>query len=206
MSSSPSAVETGLMVNPPKRVARRKHRCLINSAFIAIGTLLVTTILGLLSVLTGHVILRATIPDSYNFPLYTSVQVGATGAIVTSPAIAWIFFLVEALLPGGKYGMLALRKPRREPLGMVMRKVGLKKVLELFQAAALGAAAGGVGSTILRLHGHEVMDPVHAARAGTLGGAVIWPAALLVGLAIMNLLSALPYDFPYWGERRSEIM
>jgi len=64
----------------------------------------------------------------------------------------------------------------------------LSTIVTLGFGAASGAASGAVGVAILNTtrHGNQ-MDVLHGARAGALGGAVIGPAILVVGLALVAM-------------------
>ncbi|KIM28651.1 hypothetical protein M408DRAFT_137727 [Serendipita vermifera MAFF 305830] len=78
-------------------------------------------------------------------------------------------------------------------------------IFELVKGTAFGAAAGAVGSAVLRLHGHTMMDPLHAARAGALGGAVLGPGVMVGlfvgGIVLVGIIEALPCSFGYWNNR-----
>lgn len=82
--------------------------------------------------------------------------------------MAWVYFLIDACWP-------RVSQDEGTPFGNVVCAGGFKRLVGLCQATALGAAAGGIGAAVLRLHGYDVMDPLHAARAGALGGAVLGP-------------------------------
>ena len=146
---------------------------------------------GFLFVITGHAILRLTHLAVYSeFTIQSSMQVGAAGGAIMSPALAIFNGIAE--------NCLRIRAPQQgdededgdgdgdgeEALGVcsIAPNMIARNMLSLGMSTALGAAAGGVGSKVLLLHGVSVMDPLHAARAGALGGTVLGPGIVIGGL------------------------
>ena len=121
---------------------------------------------GFLFLITGHVILRFIDLAVYNdFSIHSSMQVGAAGGAILLPALL-IVAVVEGCLHTG-----AMRNSLTGSVTLNMLSLG--------RSTALGAAAGWTGSKVLLSHGYTVMDPVHAARAGALGGAVLGPCMIV---------------------------
>ena len=88
----------------------------------------------------------------------------------------WVYFVVKACFAGDQNEhRVPLDPSGASPCGRFL----VKTIIDLLQTTALGAAAGGIGSAVLRIHGHVVMDPLHAARAGALGGAVLGPGEIM---------------------------
>jgi hypothetical protein len=112
----------------------------------------------LMYIITGHAILRAAHHDGYAAPISSSAVAGALGgAIFTVPAI-----------------LLCLC--RRKGLIFVLWSIAVD--------TTIGALTGSVGVLILKSHIHgEILNPLHAARAGALG-AVIFSITLHVLKAI----------------------
>jgi hypothetical protein len=128
-----------------------------------------------LFLIIGHAILRLTNLAVYSeFSIHSSMQVGAVGGAIMSPALAAFMIFAE--------DCLGIKEPEEgdeeERIPCVARNM-----LTLGMGTAFGAAAGGVGSKVLLSHGLSVLDPVHAARAGALGGAVLGPG-ILVGVML----------------------
>lgn len=124
--------------------------------------------LGFLYVLTGQAILRASHLDGYDFSLETGMQIGAAGAAILTPAVILFNMATSVCFPPEDDGF-----GNRRYVSCPERTCA--NIFELVKGTAFGAAAGAVGSAVLRLHGHTMMDPLHAARAGALGGAVLGP-------------------------------
>lgn len=154
--------------------------------------------LGFLHVLTGQAILRATLLDGYDFSLETGMQVGAVGGAIVTPAVILFNMATSVCFP-----------PEVDALGN-RRHVSwpertLTTIFELAKGTAFGAAVGAVGSAVLRLHGHVTMDPLHAARAGTLGAAILGPGVMVAlfvgGTVLVMIIQALPCSLGYWDNR-----
>ena len=129
---------------------------------------------GFLFLITGHAILRLTDLAIYDaFSLQSSMQVGAAGGAIMFPALAVFQSILESCFGPGE-------PEEGEDPGLVHSVV--HNMLSLGMSTAVGAAAGGVGSKVLLAHGVSVLDPLHAARAGALGGAVLGPGVIVGGL------------------------
>lgn len=204
---SPQGVEEAAKKPRDYAAEQRNERLLLiaSIAFGAIGIAAIIVFLGAVYVLTGHVILCATVNDGYEAPLQGALQSGAVGAIIISPVAAWVYFVIRACWEGDRNSPLPPLEPANYTLCETMCIGSFKKIVELSQNAALGAAASGIGGVVLHLHGHDVMDSVHAARAGALGGVILWPAiqvAVLVGgIVVIALIKALPCEISYWNDR-----
>jgi hypothetical protein len=93
------------------------------------------------------------------------MQVGAAGGAILLPALLIVGIITSSV------NTEAIRHSLIGSVTLNMLSVG--------RSTAIGAAAGWVGSTVLLSHGYTVMDPVHAARAGALGGAVLGPCIIV---------------------------
>jgi hypothetical protein len=129
---------------------------------------------GFLFLITGHAILRLTdLPIYDQFSIQSSMQVGAAGGAILSPALALLEIILE--------NCLGIGDPTREAEQDCICSV-YRNMLSLCMSTAFGAASGGVGSKVLLSHGVNVLDPVHAARVGALGGAVLGPSMIVGGI------------------------
>jgi len=138
---------------------------------------------GFLCLITGHAILRHADFAVYGvLSLQSSMQVGAAGGAIMFPALAVSQAVLEYCLGVSDAGMVE---------GHVLVRSVARNMLNLCMSTAIGAAAGGVGSTVLLSHGVSVLGPVDAARAGAVGGAVLGPSILVGGLILGLILSVL---------------
>jgi hypothetical protein len=128
-----------------------------------------------LFLITGHAILRLTNLAVYSeFSIRSSIEVGAVGGAIIFPAFAVFNIFAE--------NCLGIKTPEEGDKEELIPSVA-RNILTLGMGTAFGAASGGIGSKVLLSHGLSVMDPVHAARAGALGGAVLGPG-ILVGVIL----------------------
>jgi len=129
-----------------------------------------STLQGFLFLITGHAILRLTDLAEYSeYSVRSSMLVGAVGGAIMFPAILVFRGIAE--------DCLGVRDQVQRASGCSV----IRSMLNLGIATALGAAAGAVGSKVLLPRGFSVIDPVHAARAGALGGVVLGPGIVICG-------------------------
>ncbi|KIM20441.1 hypothetical protein M408DRAFT_13012 [Serendipita vermifera MAFF 305830] len=141
----------------PRRSSVGREICRIISR-ITFSELLVL----LITAFTGHVILRTTSLSGYDTFLRETMYLGAVGGAGLYPIVTLYIHIKNHLFPSTQNdGDTSF----------------LNMFVEFRKRVAFGAAAGAIGSTILRNRGgHEFMlDPEHATCAGALGGAVIVP-------------------------------
>ena len=95
------------------------------------------------------------------------MQIGATGGAILWPAVTFMNSLLGCCF--------SPQQGTRHRQSVSYPTLIFQNIFDLCWTTAFGAAAGVVGSKVLINYGHEVMDPLHAARAGALGGAVLGP-------------------------------
>lgn len=117
---------------------------------------------GFLVMVTGHALLRLSFDGYLLFPLQHSMQIGAVGAVIVHPVLRAIHALGRLVEPNNLSSDHLRRGLRSDPV--------------IFS----GWIVGVVGSKLLNGHGYQVMDPLHAAGAGLLGGIFAGPAIVLV--------------------------
>lgn len=156
---------------------------------------------GFLFLITGHSILRRTDLAGYDFPLQSSMQVGAVGGAIFTPALLVLGAIIHKIIPSDAQDSDEEREDGWTP----PEKTGFHRFLEtcltLTGSSGLGAAAGAIGSAVLRIHGKTTMDSLHAARAGALGGAVLGPGILVALMALGIIIQILPCEIGCWKQR-----
>jgi hypothetical protein len=154
-STRPGFYNTSPSYDPDDKASRLARPFVVSITDIFIAALQALSCL--LYLVTGHAILRAA-HHGYAAPISSSAVAGALGGAV---------FTVPAIL---------LCACRREGLLFVLLYVAVE--------TTIGALAGSVGVTILKSHIHgELLNPLHAARAGALGAVI-----LNVSLQVLNKL------------------
>jgi len=127
-----------------------------------------------LFLITGHAILRLTDLAEYReYSIRSSMLVGAVGGAIIFPIILIIRLIAK--------DYLSVRHPegdRQRTLGYWITSL----MLSLSITTIHGAAAGGIESNLLLTYGFNVIDPVHAPRAGALGGFVLGPGVIILAL------------------------
>ncbi|KIM20150.1 hypothetical protein M408DRAFT_334120 [Serendipita vermifera MAFF 305830] len=153
---------------------------------------------GLFIECTGHFLLRLFGVSGYDSILQTSMKIGATGGAILCPALIAVV-CIYAYIFGPSLNT------RDAPPVPYWKQVLDIIVLDHCGLAAFGAAVGAVGSKVLISHGHKVMDPLHAAKAGAVGGAFIKPGIgyglLLILTLIPLIISLLPCEVGCWNIR-----
>lgn len=130
------------------------------SAFVGV----ILALCGALELVAGHAILRTWAFEGYiEYSLQSSMKIGAAGALL-------LYVLGFALVPA---------------VWVRVREQG--RLAPSFCAVAYGAGVGLMGSGLLGKYGSKglMLDPVHAAVAGTVGGVAVglgWIVVLMVFL------------------------
>ncbi|KDQ54685.1 hypothetical protein JAAARDRAFT_80268 [Jaapia argillacea MUCL 33604] len=132
--------------------------------FVKILQMALITLESVVYIVVGHAILRITSHKGYDSTLYSSVKVGALGVSV------WI-------IPSLLFDWVS-RALKLKPLPPWRRGDGLS-----FKWCLCAMGAG----LVKRHHVHNALDPLHAARAGALGGVVVGSVeAVLVSVIKVN--------------------
>ncbi|KDQ60458.1 hypothetical protein JAAARDRAFT_607162 [Jaapia argillacea MUCL 33604] len=199
IASDPTLVHSHHDASPPTQPAARRtdlKRATMGELFTAAGTLFLLiwvlcariivymgfhVLADMLYVLTGHAILRAT-HSGYSVPLVSSMKAGAVGGAVFGVPILLLELLIRRLISGGA-------DERKNAAGgsQGTKSNTLSSIDRLGRATAEGAIVAVVGVCILRNAGVDgMLDNLHAARAGALGGVVL-NAALIAAVWVVTL-------------------
>jgi hypothetical protein len=99
------------------------------------------------------------------------MQIGAAGAVIMFPVVKVISAIIACCVAGEQDGV----GNRRDLSSPNTCSPNLGFIFQPGITTVFGAAAGYFGSMSLLRHGYAVMDPLHAAGAGALGGMVLGP-------------------------------
>ncbi|CAG7849003.1 SubName: Full=Uncharacterized protein {ECO:0000313/EMBL:CCA67383.1} [Serendipita indica DSM 11827] len=133
----------------------------------------------------GHVILRtAHIPEYVEYSVRSSAAIGAVGGAfvgipitLTMQLASWLFGLDSAMKDG---------KIREGLCGLNPCNILISFIAMLGLIVGWGAAAGAIGSALLRKYGHHVIGVLAATRAGAVGTAVLGPG-VIVAVLLMTI-------------------
>lgn len=134
---------------------------------------------GLVTMVVGHAILRATSLPGYDPSVATSVRIGAVGGCIMAIP-SGVIQILYALIPVAIWKKVDPESGKSIYARRSLSFLLLAGVLSLGWCVALGAAIGAIGAAIFEATHKSGLDVVHAAKAGALGGTILGPGALLV--------------------------